>query len=260
MGALSRTLGPALFAALCCLAAPAAANEPATEGHAAAAEAHGAEAGHEGGHAAEHVPTFDDLNLARGFLGEQGGGICGLLGAKPGDPPTVLCRKPGDGIPYLALWFNAGLLFWLLWHYGKGPLREALDKRKESIQRGMSEAARLRGEAEARLTEYRAKLDHLEEEIDRVKHDMRAAAEAERGRILDEAREKRERLERDARQILDQELKAARAELRAEVIRQATETARTVIAQQISASDQQRLGDEYLASLRTVTQSRRARA
>jgi F-type H+-transporting ATPase subunit b len=242
-------LRAALLLAVCSVVAPAAASEPATGQ---------AEPAAKGGHgSAGHAPTLDDVNWFEGFLGEQGGGICGLIGAEPGAEPSVLCRKPGVGVPYLALWINTGLLFWLFWYYGKRPVQEALRKRKETILRGMEEAGRQRDDAAARLDEYRDKLDHLDEEIERTKRDMRAAAEAERERILVEARGRRERLERDARQIIDQQLEAARGELRADVIRQATQAARDLIAKQVTVSDQQRLADEYLASLRQATQLRR---
>jgi len=240
----------ALVAASLVAVSAAAAPTPG-HGEAAAADEHSIPRDH-GEHEAHggHEPSgFGDVNWLDGLLGEQGGLVCGLLGDEPGDAPTILCRAPGTGVPVAALVFNIGLLCFLFWTYGRRPLREGLRRRRDGVQREMDAAARMRNEAAQRLAEYRDKLEHIDAEVDRVRREMRAAGEAERSRILEDARTRQERLEKDARLIIEQEFKAARDALRAEVIRSAGKSARELLQRQVSALDHQRIGDEYLTAL-----------
>ena len=193
--------------------------------------------GHEGSH---EVHGLGDLNLFYGILGEKEGL----------EEPTLLWRPPGMGVPYAVMVFNTAVLFLLFYHYGRRPLREALRKRREAIMRGMSEAAKMREEANVRLQEYRDKLAHVDDEIARVKRELREAGEAERERVLREAREKQKRFERDARLVIENELKAAREQLAAEVVRDASRAAADLLEAQITAADHDRLGQDYITAIR----------
>jgi F0F1-type ATP synthase membrane subunit b/b' len=119
----------------------------------------------------------------------------------------------------------------------------------------MNEARQILEEARARLDAYQNKLQHIDDEIERLKREMRAAGEAERERILSEAREKHDRMQRDAQLVLEQELKATRHELRDEVIRAAAAAARHALEAEVSQADQQRLHEELLAHLRKSVHS-----
>src|SRR5258706_587734 len=150
----------------------------------------------------EHAPTFSDVNWYYGFLGE-----------KAGVEPSLLWRPKGTPVPFAALALNTLALYWLLYRFGKKPIMDALRQRKESIMRGMEEAAALKAEAEQSLAKYKKKLDDVDQEVARIRSEMREAGESERQRILSEAKERRARLERDARTLIEQELKAAREQL-----------------------------------------------
>lgn len=213
------------------------------EGHAAHGDGHGA---HGEGH---HLPSFHDINWFHGFLGE-----------KEGVTPNLLYRAPGTPVPFGALLLNAAILYYLLYRFAKKPISEALVNRRNSVMRGMDEAARMKRDAEKRLAEYEAKLKNIDEEVERIRREMREAGQLERTRILAEARARRERMERDARLLIEQELKAAREALIAETVEAAVRTAKSTLASQINLGDQQRLADEYLAGLRNASGSLRGKA
>jgi F0F1-type ATP synthase membrane subunit b/b' len=203
---------------------------------------HGAH-GEPGGdaHAGKHeLHGLGDVNLIYGILGEKEGL----------EEPTLLWRPPGMGVPYAVMVLNTAVLFLLFYHYGRRPLREALRKRGEGIMRGMSEAGKMKEEAALRLQEYRDKLAHLDDEIERVKRELREAGEAERERVLREAREKQKRIERDARLVIESELKAAREQLAADAVRSATRAAAALLESQVTATDHDRLGQEYIEAIR----------
>jgi F-type H+-transporting ATPase subunit b len=221
---------------------------PAAGEQASAADSHVPAEGHGEAHGGDHAPTFDDINWATGFLGE-----------KEGVEPSLLWRPKGTPVPLGALLLNAAILYWLLFKFGKKPIAEGLKARKLGIMKGMEDAAKMKAEAEASLAKYQAKLDNIEHEIARIKQDMKEAGEAESARILSDAKERRTRMERDARTLIEQELKAAREELLRETVRAAVKSAETTLSAKIGDSDQQRLADEYLASIKVFGAALRGR-
>jgi F0F1-type ATP synthase membrane subunit b/b' len=159
-------------------------------------------------------------------------------------------RTPGTPVPILAQVFNTLLLFSLLYKYGKQPVMNGLRNRRESILKGMAEAAKMKSEAEAQLSEYEQKLHRVDQEIERVRKQMSQLAAAERETILSEAKKRRERMERDAKLLIQQELKAARQELLSTAITGAMQSAESLVKERLEPRDHARLSDEYLAGLR----------
>lgn len=237
MKLVSRLAGLFLVGGLLVFAAPALAEG---EEHAEHAGEHGAEH--------EHAPTFDDVNWAYGFLGE-----------KEGVEPSLLWRPKGMPVPFGALALNAGILYWLLFKFGKKPIGDALRARKLGIMKGMDDAAKMKAAAEASLAKYQKQLDEIDEEVARIKREMKEAGEAESARIVSEAKERRARMEKDARLLVEQELKAAREGLMKDTVRAAVKSAEATLVAKIGDADQQRLGDEFLASIKRSSAALRGR-
>ena len=212
-----------LFAPLQALAGPEEA-PPASEAH--------SEGAHEEGESSE-------LNWAYGFLGE-----------KEGAEPSLAYRPKGMPPPFLANILNTVILFSIIAILGKKPIALALRKRKERIVHGMEEAGRMRDDAARQLAGFEEKLEHLGQEIERIRREMREAAEADRKRILAEAKERRERMERDARLLVEQETKAAREELARETALAAMRSAEELIGRSLAAADHDRMAVEYFEILR----------
>lgn len=215
----------------------------------AAAESHGhdphAGAGHTSGHGSAHgseaPPTFEDINWYQGFLGES-----------DEVEPSVLWRPKGMSVPFLSTLINWGMLVGLIAMLAKKQLPVALAKRKASIVQGMDEAKKLRDESAGRLREYEDKLAKIDSDIERIKSEMKQAGEQERDRILAEAVERRTRMERDARRMIETELEAAKESLRREVVAVALSEAKKRIEAQVAGTDQQRLFDEAMTSLKKL--------
>jgi len=205
--------------------------DPAAHGHAEDAS----------GHDAHHAPTLDDVNWYYGILLE-----------KEGVEPSLLFRPKGMPVPFLSYVLNALVLYLVIYRFAKKPVSEGLAKRKANIERGMREAAELRANAETMLAEYEEKLDNIEKEVERVRRDMREAGELERARILSEARARRERMERDARLLVEQEFAAARETLSRELVQAALRSATDTLKARVTSADNARFADEYLARLATL--------
>jgi F-type H+-transporting ATPase subunit b len=249
MKPLSRIAAVLALGSAFALALPAVAQEHGD--HAPAAGAHVPAEGHAESHGeghGDHAPTFDDINWAYGFLGE-----------KEGVEPGLLWRPHGMPVPFGALLLNAGILYWLIFKFGKKPIAEALKSRQVGIMKGMEDAAKVKAQAEASLAKYQKQLDEIEDEVARIRREAKEQSEAESARLLSEAKERRARMERDARLLIEQELKAARESLVRETVRAAVKSAETTIAAQMGESDHQRLGDEYLASIKASGAALRGR-
>lgn len=187
----------------------------------------------------EHLPTLDGINWYYGMIGE-----------KAGVQPSILWRPPGTPVPYGAQLLNFGVLFGVAYALGKNRVRAALVKRKSGILSGIEEASKMRDAAEARLKQYEERLEHIDTELERVTQHMREGGEADRKRILAEARERRQRMERDARILVEQELKSTREHLYRETVRGAVRSAEQSLIKAVGSADQDRVAREYLEALR----------
>jgi len=151
--------------------------------------------------------------------------------------------------PFLASVLNFALLGFILYRFGKKPLAEALVKRKAAIMGDIVTASRLKKEAEARLKEYEDKFENLEETMEQLRAEYAAQAELEKQHILTEAEERRARMRRDAEFRIEQELKAARAELLQQAVEEAVAAAEALVKQRVGQTDQERLADDYLKTV-----------
>jgi F-type H+-transporting ATPase subunit b len=252
-------LGVAL-AAGCTVALPALADDPGHDhgahdhgahdhGAHATPAAHGSAPEEEGAEDHEHhVPKFEDYNFFYGFLGER-----------DDVEPNVLWRPTGSPVPFGAMLLNSAVLYWLLIRFAKKPIADALKARKAGILRGMEEAGKMKKDAEARLADYEQKLANVDQEIERVRQDMRSAGQSERKRILAEAKEKRARMERDAQTLIGQELKSAREGLVSEMSRAALRSAEATLRSKVTAADQARLAEDYLAGIKNAATALRGK-
>jgi len=141
-----------------------------------------------------------------------------------------------------------GLLVWLL----RGPVKTALDNRSEAIRTAAQEARerRLRadqiaGEIQARLAQIDADIrtihERAEQEGERQKRELIAAAEAEAQKIL-----------QNARAEVDNRLKHARHELTEYAGELASQRAEALLRERITTDDQKKLFRESLQEVEEV--------
>ena len=210
---------------------------PADHGH--AAPSHGDSAHADSAHAdSAHGEHSLEINWFHGLLGE-----------KAGVEPGLLWRSPGTPAPFAAQLFNTLLLIGLIVKFAGAPIANGLRTRRDRIKRGMDDAAAMEREATEQLAVYRHKLDHLDDEIERVRREMKEGAETERRRVLGEAEARSVRTEQEARLLVQQELEALREQLTRETALAALRSARELLKEQTSTDDHRRLCDDYLAAL-----------
>jgi F-type H+-transporting ATPase subunit b len=201
-----------------------------------AAGSHGADSHAASSHAGEHHQEFNWFH--------------GMIGVKEGEPASLLWRPPGTPPPFGALLLNTCLLFFVIFKVAKAPVLAGLRTRRQKISSAIDDAAAMKKEAELQLASYQTKLDNLGAEIERVKREMREGAEADRRRVLDEAKARRARIEQEARQLVEQELEALRDQLTRETSLVALRSARELLKKNTSTEDHRRICEQYLERLR----------
>lgn len=165
-------------------------------------------------------------------------------------PAPINWTQFGVGTPpFLAMLINFGILGAGYYLFGRKPIAEALASRRDTIAKEIEEAARMKGEAEARAKTYQAKLETLEQEVRTAREALVRAGEAERERLVKEAEATAERMRKDAEFMVEQELKQLRLDLWRDAVRAAVAAAGEMLKQRVNAEDQERLAEEYLAEL-----------
>ena len=132
------------------------------------------------------------------------------------------------------------------------PVAQAMAGRSAAVRQEIEEATAGRREAEARLAEFQAKAAGLEGEIEALRAQAAADMERERALLIEEGKAAAERIGQHARETIRQEVTKARAELHRDAAHLVVQLATANVKAQITAADQQRILDEYAASLESA--------
>ncbi|MGD8835574.1 MAG: ATP synthase F0 subunit B, partial [Desulfobacteraceae bacterium] len=106
-----------------------------------------------------------------------------------------------------------------------------------------------KAEVEKQLHQYNTKLATLDKEAEQVIAEYIRQGEEAKARILKEAESAADKLEEQAKKNIENEFKQAKEELQAEIVEKALVRAEQAVKEKISAQDQERLVDEYLAKV-----------
>lgn len=137
----------------------------------------------------------------------------------------------------------------LLWQFIGKPLTKAIDDRADTVRSDLERAEKARADMEALKLEYDRKMSELEEK-----------AHAIISQAVVDAKERSERLEREARDDMQRRKEAALAELERERLRVvhdlksqvadiALEIASTVLAREVKESDHHKFVQEFISDL-----------
>ena len=139
----------------------------------------------------------------------------------------------------------AGLLFFVL----RKPVAAALGSRIEGIKAQLADLEAQKEEAEKKLAVYNEKLSRLEKEAEKIVSDYIQQGNEAKARIIREAEAAAEKLQSLARRNIEHEFERAKQQLQQEVLEKSLVKAEQIIIGNITAKDQDRLVDEYLAKV-----------
>lgn len=142
---------------------------------------------------------------------------------------------------------NFVVLLGILWYaLKKADVKGSLANRQAQIEKDLKDAQEGKAAAEAKLADYRSRLEQATKEIDELQAAIIREGEQEKERIIAEARIAAQKIAAQAAQSAEQETVKARAELRAEAARLAVEIATGKLTGAIQKADHDRFVGEYL--------------
>ncbi len=155
---------------------------------------------------------------------------------------------PSEGTLSSLLWpaLNLAILIGVLVYFARKPLHAYFGARRSEIQGRLQSAADQLSAAEAAHTKWQRRLIGLDQELEEIRRMSRERAEAERERILADARASAERIRRDAAAAAQLELRRARETLCKEATQLAIELASERLAREVTDADRDRLIDEFI--------------
>ncbi len=180
----------------------------------------------------------------------------------PSPAPVVTAHGEEKGPPPFLFGplFNFVVLAVLGYMAVKRQVNPGLTARRAAVETEIAEAKRLHDEAQALHKEYSDRLENLTDEIATLKADFVKQGEAERDRIIAEAHTRAEKMRVEGTQMIEQEMRSLRDELRRDAVLAAVTAAEEAVRKNVTPADQTRLVDEFVQSLERETTNRGASA
>jgi F-type H+-transporting ATPase subunit b len=157
-----------------------------------------------------------------------------------------------DGMTLVWQGLNLLILIGVIVYFGRGPIRDFFAGRRREIGDNLDRAAALLGEAEAKVRDWERRMTQLDAEVGEIRRSTRERAEAESQRILADAEASAARIRSDATTAVEQEVRRARASLRAEATQLAVDLAADLLRQNVGEADRKRLVDEFIAQVESA--------
>lgn len=167
-----------------------------------------------------------------------------------GGPMTLHSLMEGEGgTTLLVAAINFVLLVFVLRKLMGGPLSSHLDGRRADIEVGMKEAAEMKAKAEAAFKEYSERLDSLDAEMNKLRQDIESAAEADKNRMMDDAKAEAARLKSETESLVSRHAATLGDAIKRDVVNAAVDAAEQTLRTAMGPEDQRRLADGYVERL-----------
>lgn len=155
--------------------------------------------------------------------------------------------------PYPGLMFWTIVAFflalWVLKRFAFGPIQEALDKRRETINGAIDHAEQLRSEADQLLAEYREQLAEARVEADGIIARARQAGDELTSRVKGETEAHRQEQLAQTQQQVRAEVERAMGDLRAAVAEMTVTASEKVLRGSLDQNQHQKLIEQAVEEL-----------
>jgi len=135
-----------------------------------------------------------------------------------------------------------GLLYWLL----AAQIKEFFSGRRVEIKKTLDESVEKKAEAEKKYREYSEKIDKASVEIDGIFEMIKAQGVSEKQKIIEDAEKAAKKMKEDARIRIEQELKGASDQLKAQAVQLSVQMAEEILKRSITAQDHEVMVKEYM--------------
>lgn len=147
---------------------------------------------------------------------------------------------------------NFAVLLFLLVKFCAKPIGAGLAGRRKAIKDEIEELEAKKIAAEKSYREFEQKLATVEKDIDKVVDRAVAQAEVEKAKIIEKAEQAASDIKRAAEMAIQKEIMEARRTLKNDVAEQAAVLAEELIVKNLTAGDQVKIVEDYLAKVGAV--------
>lgn len=141
---------------------------------------------------------------------------------------------------------NVAILVGLLWWLSAKGIKGFFAGRREGIKDAMESAVEAKEAAQKKFDEYSAKLDKATGEIEEIAQMIRAQGQAEKEKIIEDAKRSAEKMKADATARMEQDYNKFKNELRQEAAELAVEMAESILKKQIKKADHEDMVKDFL--------------
>jgi F-type H+-transporting ATPase subunit b len=147
---------------------------------------------------------------------------------------------------------NFAVLLFLLVKFTAKPIGSGLAARRKQIIDELEDLETRKQVAQDSYRDFEAKLSTVEQEIDLVVEKAVAQAQVEKAKIIEKAEQAAADIQRQAEMVIQKEIMEARRSLKNEVADQAAVMAEELIVKNLTADDQVKIVEDYLAKVGAV--------
>jgi F-type H+-transporting ATPase subunit b len=137
----------------------------------------------------------------------------------------------------------------LLVYFLKKPLVNFFSERTAQIQKDLDDARDQKEKGEALIADYKQKIAGMEKELEKMRAELSKSAESESEKVRINAERMATSIVEAARITADQEVRKAKAALKADAVELAMEMAEALIHDKISEDDRGHIIEDYLVKV-----------
>jgi F-type H+-transporting ATPase subunit b len=156
---------------------------------------------------------------------------------------------PSIFMDYLWKIINFGILFFILFKFGKKPLQSFLQNRTALIEKTLNEAKEAKELAQKALQEVEERFKTKDKEIEEILTVSKKSGEQERDRLIIEGQRLKDKLFEQAKVNIEYELKSAKEAIKAEAVEIAMDLAEKKLKEKLTKKDQEKLLEESLTKI-----------
>ncbi|MBA3070603.1 MAG: F0F1 ATP synthase subunit B [Nitrospirae bacterium] len=150
---------------------------------------------------------------------------------------------------YLWKIINFGILFFILYKFGKKPLQSFLKQRTELIEKSLKEAQQAKELAQKALAAVEERLKARDREIGEIVSSAKESGEKEKARLIEEGSRMKEKILEQAKTNIEYEVKRAKETIMEEAAAIAIELAEKKLKEKLTEEEQLKLLEESLVKI-----------
>jgi F-type H+-transporting ATPase subunit b len=135
-----------------------------------------------------------------------------------------------------------GFLYWLL----ASKIKDFFSGRRVEIKESLEKAVERKAEAEKKYREYSEKLDKASLEIDGIFEMIKAQGITEKQKIIEDAEKTAKKMKEDASARIEQEMKKATEQLKAQAVELSVKMAEEILKRSITKDDHKAMVEDYI--------------